>query len=242
MPSSPVLNDSGIPAPLRAPLTELADRLSELFSERLLGLALYGGVLESMADHRAVPAQTVMVLERVELAPLRRLSQFAALLGRQGFAAPLAMTPEYISASLDTFPLELMEIQQLHVTVTGRDFFENLEVNAEHVRLQCERELKRILMRVRQGVLLAADHEHLIGQLVADIGLHIGRALRGMAWLDGIRDYASREQVVGHCAKMIDRPLAGVAQAMKVAAGHGWTDLEALYADIEALTNRANGE
>jgi len=242
MAAANALTEIQIPASSRAGLRELSERLSELFAERMLGLTLYGMVLEDGAFATQAVAQTIMVLERIELPSLRRLAQHAALLGRQRLAAPLIMTPQYITASLDTFPLELMEIQQRHLTLAGQDYFESLNVAPEHVRLQCEREFKRIAMRIRQGILASADRECFIEDLVADIGLHILRTMRGMLWIKGTKEYRPRAMVVAECAKWVGQPLAGISEAMRAGGGHGWPELEALYEDVEALAGMTNDE
>ena len=229
-----------VPESLYSGLEDLSTRLSSLYRNSLLGLTLYGAALEDGHSHS--PAQTIMVLERVDIGPLRTLAQHASLFGSQNLAAPLAMTPEYITASLDTFPLELIEVHQRHVTLVGTDYFESLDIRDEHVRLQCEREFKRILMRIRHGILLAADHERQIGHLIADVGQHIIRTLRGMLWLRGAKDYRPRDAVVSQCAGALSRPLTGVTTAMRVGAACGWAELQSLYDDVEALAQWANDE
>ena len=231
-----------LPARLTAPVRELSALLESLYSTRLLGLTVFGNALDDGPSSDAARAQSVMVLDRVDLAPLRGVSERAAMLGRRGLAAPLAMAPDDISASLDTFPLELIEIHQRRVTVRGRDFFESLDVRTEHVRLQCEREFKRIIMRLRQGVLVAAGHESALADLESDIGLHILRTLRGMLWIKGVPQYQPPEAVVDQCARIVGRSLDGVRSAMNAGAGHGWEEIEALYVDIEALAALADGK
>ena len=63
------------------------------------------------------------------------------------------MTPAYLSGSVDSFPLELLEIQQRRAVLWGDDYFADLKLDQADVRLQCERELKRILLGMRQGLL-----------------------------------------------------------------------------------------
>ena len=98
-------------------------------------------------------------------------------------AAPLIMTPEYIDASVDVFPLEFIEIQQRHFCVFGPDHFEGLSFDHTHVRLQCERELKTLLISMRQALLSAAGHEKLFKTIEADVADRLMRTLRGLLWL-----------------------------------------------------------
>ena len=61
------------------------------------------------------------------------------------------MTPHYLACSRDVFPVEFLDFQLVHETILGEDPFVSLQVDKAHVRLQCERELKATLVRLRQG-------------------------------------------------------------------------------------------
>ncbi|MBI1826471.1 MAG: hypothetical protein HYR83_08800, partial [Planctomycetes bacterium] len=106
---------------------------------------MFGKALTAGFDPRQHPAQTAVVVERLEPASLRKLAGHGMRMGRAGLDVPLLMTLQHIECSLDTFPLELLEIQQLHITVRGADHFADLSFDPANVRLQCERELKRTL-------------------------------------------------------------------------------------------------
>ena len=83
------------------------------------------------------------------------------------------MTPDYIRSSVDTFPLELIEIQQMHLTLFSEVSFDELTFQDGHVRLQCERELKALLIGLRQVLLASAGEEKFIGVLeVEDVLQH----------------------------------------------------------------------
>src|SRR4029078_1934796 len=98
----------------------------------------------------------VLVLETIQLEALRQLAIAGPEFGRHQIAAPVAMTPKYLDDSRDTFPLELLEIQQAHCTLFGPEFFASLEFRWAEARLQCERELKVILIGMHQRLLSAA--------------------------------------------------------------------------------------
>jgi hypothetical protein len=230
-----------VPPRLEKPLADFAAILKGLFADRLVGLTLYGRAICPDSGGPEVVANTVLVLDKVELGALRRLAERGADLGRRQIASPLVITPGYLQASLDVFPLEWLEITQRRVTLAGRDYFESLALRPEHIRLQCERELKRILMRLRQGLLAAAGREHLLADLTADLGEHILRTLRGMVWLQEAGGYLTRETVLSRVEAMMGRSLPGVRAAMDATGAEGWPEFSALATDVEALATRADG-
>ena len=74
------------------------------------------------------------------------------------------MTPAYINASLDVFPVEFLNIKLLHHTVFGEDIFQNLEIKNTDLRHQCEREIKVKLISLRQGFISAAGDKKILGR------------------------------------------------------------------------------
>lgn len=227
---------------LRGAVRDYATEIGAHFGADLLGMVLYGAVLEAGFDERRAAATSAVVLRYINLEALRRLGEQGARWGRRGIAAPLVLTPEFIEGSCDSFPLELLEIKQNHVTLLGQDYFTPLELKPEHVRLQCERELKRIKMRMRQGLLAAAGREALLAELESDVGLHVVRTLRGMLWLKGMTTYQPTPEVIAKCAELAGRPLTGLREALQTKEPRGWEAFTALYADVEALAEMANKE
>ncbi len=72
---------------------------------------------------------------------------------RKRVAIPLFLTEQYIRTSTDIFPIEYINFQQRHTLVFGKDVFENMVFKKEHVRLQCEREIKGKLVLLQQAFL-----------------------------------------------------------------------------------------
>jgi hypothetical protein len=226
--------------PMQPAVRDYTAFVEQLAGTKLIGLTVFGAVLDAGFDASRGPVDSVMVLEHTDLGLLRRLGEHGPRLGGKGIAAPLMMTPEYITSSIDTFPLELLEIQQRRATVSGRDCFERLEFAPQHVRLQCEREFKRVLIRLRQGVLAAAGREAVLGELRWDVGRHLLRTLRGMLWLKNLRSHAASEKVLAETEKLAGGPLAGVRNAVLLRGEHDWAEFTALYAEVERLAGLAD--
>jgi hypothetical protein len=71
---------------------------------------------------------------------------------------PLFISERQIHKSLDSFPIEWIEILERHLLVEGLDVLGNLEVPRTYLRLQCEHELRAKLIQLRQSYLLGARH------------------------------------------------------------------------------------
>jgi hypothetical protein len=71
---------------------------------------------------------------------------------------PLFLAHRQILKSLDTFPVEWLEIQEAHLLIEGQEVLGNLDVPRTYLRLQCEHELRGKLIQMRQTFLARAKH------------------------------------------------------------------------------------
>jgi len=231
---------ASLPDEVRPSAERYVARLNRLAGKQLLAAALYGVGLPDFLAGRNLAAQNVLVLERVDLDLLRRLATESTALARANFAAPLIMTPAYIEASRDTFPLELIEIQQQHLTLTGPDLFAPLAFEPSHVRLQCERELKTVLIGMHQRLLVSQGSEALLGVASRDVADALLRVLRGLVWLADQREARPPMQLVAAAERLVGRKLPGVYAALDDADTAGWHKFQQLYEDVQALGHFAD--
>ncbi len=227
--------------PYREPVRAYAGLTREIARDNARALTLFGAIAAGTFDPGRHVIRSVLVLGSVDLSILRRIAEHGSKLGKHRIAAPLIMTPEYIRASLDTFPLELIEIGQMHLTLFGQDHFADLSFDDAHVRLQCERELKVILIGLRQGLLAAAGREKVIAELETSVAENLMRTLRGLLWLKGQRQAKPAGDVLGEIEQLTEHRLPGVRTAIDATAAHGWPEFDSLYADIQALGEVADG-
>lgn len=113
-------------------------------------------------DPKVSDVNSIFVLKEMDLKFLELLAPLGKKYGRHKVAAPLMMTPEYISRSLDVFPIEFLNFKLIHATVSGEDILENIEINRMDLRHQCERELKVKLIWLRQGYISSAGDRKLL--------------------------------------------------------------------------------
>ncbi|MCH5374021.1 MAG: hypothetical protein JJ992_08595 [Planctomycetes bacterium] len=228
-------------AAVRESAVDYARYWQELAGEQLRSLIFYGPVVTPRFSSNRHAARSLAVLSKVDLDLIRRLALDGKRFGKRGLAAPIIMTPDYIRDSLDTFPLELIEIQRHHATLLGDDFFCELEFQPEHVRLQCERDLKTLLIGMRQGLLASAGRDKLLGRLETAAAETLLRTLRGLLWLKGQGDADGPDELLGGVESLLNRQLSTVRAVLQGTRGEGWGQFVALYEDLEILREKADG-
>jgi len=220
---------------LHVPIRNYAALLVSLGGSNVRAITLYGAVVAGTFDPQRHSVRSVLVLESVDLEMLRRLAEHGLKLGKARIAAPLVMTAEYIKRSLDTFPLEMIEIQEQHVAILGEDYFADLSFEDAHVRLQCERELKTILIGLRQGLLSTAGRDKLLAHVEVGATEGLMRTLRGLLWLKGHQAATPAAEVVAEVEKIAGRPLPMVRDALGAAHLHRWNEFKVFYEEVAAL-------
>jgi len=125
------------------------------------------------------------VVEPIGFTQLQQVAQWYARWWRHGVAAPLLLSASDLVRSLDVFPLELLDIQARHRTLAGAELFGGLVATPEAVRLECEREAKGKLLRLRGLYLELAGSMSAIRDLMVDSRKTFLHVMRGLLYLRG---------------------------------------------------------
>lgn len=225
---------------LREPVLHYVQRTRAVFADSVRSITLFGDSLDAAFDGAGQSLKSVLVLDRVRLDTLRRFSEHGPWLRRSSIRAPYVMTPDYIRATLDTFPLEFLEIIQRRRVVEGEDFFDAIVLDRAHVRLQCERELKTALIAMRQAVLASTGNQAMAEAFELEMGEGLLRTLRGLAWLSGHETAMPALDMVAMVETKVRGPLPGLRASLDILADHGWAEFDLLYRDIERLSEYVN--
>ena len=80
---------------------------------------------------------------------------------------PLFLTKADIVSSLDSFPIEFLNLKTAYVVVYGEDVIKNIVFDNRLMRIQCEREIKERLIKLRQDFLKTEGDAHKIEALIS---------------------------------------------------------------------------
>ena len=173
-------------------ITELGDNLQSI---TVVGSSLTEDFKPGQSD-----INTVVVLGRGALASIKPIASLAKPMSRKKISPPLLMTSSYIERSRDVFGVEFLDFQLTHETIFGKDPFESLSFVKKDVRLQCERELKAMLIRLRQGYIAAAANKKLVRDILISTAKGMAPLLRAMLWLKDIDRPARAEPTFNKAA------------------------------------------
>ncbi len=168
---------------IREPLTRFVQHVQTALGDRLQSVTVVGSALTDDFQPGVSDINTVVLLDEHSLAALNAVVSLAKSLRRSRLSAPLLMTASYIERSRDVFGIEFLDLQLTHETILGDDPFVGIQIDKPDVRLQCERELKATLVRLRQGWIAAAGDKGLVRDILVSTVKGLAPLLRAMLWL-----------------------------------------------------------
>jgi hypothetical protein len=153
------------PQDIFVPLTQ--DYL-KIFDKELVSLILYGS---AAGGHYIKGRSDINLLAVITPAGMEKLADVLDTVSawkKRHVAVPLVMTRDFILSSLDSYPIEFLNMKNNHITIYGENILESLTFKPEDLRLQIERELRGKLILLRQGYLEAQGKARPLKRLIAN--------------------------------------------------------------------------
>ncbi|MFW5960591.1 MAG: hypothetical protein ACOCSE_05685 [Chitinivibrionales bacterium] len=130
---------------------ELVNDYRGVYGDDLESVVMYGDAV----THEYVPGvsevKIILILRDHSLSEVKKCLDVQKQWFKKGVNFPLILTKQYVNTSLDTFPLDFLDIKLDYKVVSGEDCFKGLEIRNEDIRLHCERELRSIALHMRRA-------------------------------------------------------------------------------------------
>jgi len=147
-------------------LADMTNRLVASAGDRLAAVILYGPAAHGDIYKDKGTSNLLIVVRDLELGTLARLSEPVNRWVKKGHPVPRIFSKELLEAAADVFPIEILDISSHHVILHGESPFGNVDVQPDHLRLQCERELREKMLRLREAYVEAAGHDKELRRLL----------------------------------------------------------------------------
>ncbi|MBI5365737.1 MAG: hypothetical protein HZA54_01765 [Planctomycetes bacterium] len=159
---------SPLPPDVAQRLRPFVAELERRFPSGLLSITVSGVALTPDYAPGASEVNTLLMFEAVTPEILEQLAALGPVHGRRMVAAPLVLTPEFVTNGRDAFPVELLNLQLCHRTVAGPDPVGALAIDAAHLRLQSEREMRGDVLALRENFIRAGDDPRALAEALAE--------------------------------------------------------------------------
>jgi hypothetical protein len=143
---------------------ELAQRLEHELGDNLVSLMLYGPAVRSEGTNEAT---TLMIVRDASPEALRPIGAHITSWSKKGNPPPLIFSEMEWRSSADVFPIEIEDMREAHILVSGEDPLHGVETTKHDLRAQLEREIRGKLLRLRtEFAASAADGKALTSLLI----------------------------------------------------------------------------
>jgi hypothetical protein len=141
-------------------LTELVSRLKEAAGKNLESVILYGSAARGDFHPGASDLNVLCTLVSIDVNELHRLAPVVHWWTREvKEPAPLFFLTEELASSTDVFAIESLDAKRSHRVLFGKDVVADLEIPMNLHRVEVERDLRELLLKLRQHILHAGRNE-----------------------------------------------------------------------------------
>src|SRR6266446_3988422 len=186
---------------LRIPdLKTMIEDLEKAVGTGLRSVMLYGSAARGEFREGRSDLNLILVLQDLEPRTLEALTPAMARWAGRGHHLPRLFSPAQIAESADVFPIEFLDISDGRIVLRGKDLFAGIEIGVQQLRLQCERELREKMMRLREAYIECHARPKDLARLLATSYSSFVALFRGcLRLLGGTPPSRSAEVVQAFC-------------------------------------------
>ncbi len=187
------------PEPLASDARTWIAPLTEAAGPSFRALYLYGSALASDFEPALGNVNLLFVVEDLAFARLEPLA--AAVLKVRGAKpgkwryAPLILEAEQVKSAADVFPNDFLDLVRRRALLAGEDLLASAEISPDHMRYQCEYELRTRLIALRQAYLFNAGSATSSQELLAGAAEGSSSLYRHLLSLAGRDPVERREEL-----------------------------------------------
>jgi predicted nucleotidyltransferase len=174
--------------------------VQENFADDLVSIILYG----SGATGEYVPGKSdlnfLIVLKDASVNSLRRFMKSSLRWRKRRVNTPLFMTESYIRSSLDSYPLEFLDMRANYRLVQGKDVLKDLSFRPDDIRVQCERELKGKALHLHQAYLESGGKSGLLRRIISSSITTFTSIFEGLLFLKAIDIPKTKKEIIERVA------------------------------------------
>lgn len=128
------------------------------FGREVESIILYGSAARGEYVAGKSDINFLVILTPTGMLKLRQAVEITQKWRPRHVQIPRVFTRDYIQVSLDSFPIEFLDLKLHHRAVFGANPLPDLQISPQNLRLQLEREFKGNLLHLREG-LLGTGHD-----------------------------------------------------------------------------------
>lgn len=193
-----------MPEPAQHTLRSYLRDAEKILGQDVSAIILYGSLARGDYLQDRSNINLLFVFEHITLDILQRCSKLNRRWTKERIVAPMMFALSELPRFLETFPLEFFEIRDHHLLLAGRDPFPELHIEGRTLFIECQREIRGNLLRVRQQFVEAAGQPEGIQALLPISLTTLVPCLRGLYRLLGQSPQGTPSDVLERMKTVLD--------------------------------------
>lgn len=176
--------------------TEFTTDFQTAFGDDLVSIILYGSGAKGDYVRGRSDINFLIVLKEQGIGRLDTLSELVARWRKRKVATPLFMSKTEICSSVDSYPIEFLNLKRHYRVVVGEDVLAGLVFDPGWVRMQCERELKGKSLLLLQRFIETEGSTRRLRELISVSITAFISIFRALLFLEGVEIPENKREVV----------------------------------------------
>jgi hypothetical protein len=189
------------------------------FGEDLISVTLYGSAMTAEYDPKKSDLNFLVVLSEEGMEQLHLAYELVVKWRKTKVSTPLFLTKAYIASSLDTFPIEFLNIKRNYGVIAGQDVLEGITFKKIFIRMQCERELKGKLLLLRERYVETRGKPKVLNELISASAPTFIFVFKGLLYLLDKEIPETRQETVAVLAQELDLDGELFSSLLEIEAG-----------------------
>lgn len=147
-------------------LNNLKIDLENIYKEKLISIILYGSAATYGFNPKTSDINLIVIIENLTAQDLKTGHSTIKKWIKTQNPAPLFIDSKEWLNSTDVYALEYSDIKERYKIIYGENLVSELNIDKKDLRLQCESEIKHILVKLRQAYLLNCKDKDIIKLLI----------------------------------------------------------------------------
>jgi predicted nucleotidyltransferase len=176
--------------------TEFTADVKSVFGKDLISIILYGSGAKGDYVFKKSDINFLIVLTQTGMDQIYTSFQLIKKWRKQHVSVPLFLDKAYLDSSLDSFPIEFLNMKEHHKVVFGQDVLAPIKISKKNLRLQCEAQIKGKLLHLREEFLQTAGDKKQLRKLLSATVPTFASLFIALLTFKGVEPLKSKAEII----------------------------------------------
>lgn len=188
-----------------------------LFNKDLKSIIMYGSAVshEFMAGKSDV--NMAIFLNDISIYNLSKASLIQEKWLKRGVNVPFYFSESLLADTCESYPLEILDMKSNYRVLHGLDILSKMDINNDHIKRQCERELRRFAIHLRRLFVTNYSNDVVLVQSLQESMKDLIPILKGIVVLYDEAIPNSKSEIVAKVEDLVNLGISSLSEVFNIA-------------------------